>query len=373
MNEKYLAFGPYRSGLGNVIMSYECALAIAHITNRKLILPPTLHLTHIKAHSKEINHSLWDLFDEAATRQEFDIEDYHSHPNFQGKFEQMQTSYSWFENLPNVVSDCYNWKVDPGESVYWMTGSSICFVSELWRHKDSEDFKLFAGNRRIIDANWDYKYLLFENNLFQNYWYIVYPGGPAERNKLKNKVNKAIRYKQSFYDTFENSLMNRIGPYNAVHVRRNDFFIQFSYSLRTVDEGRKLLSQLLRVFDPNKPLYIATDESNSSFFDPVRQVFKSLYFISDIQGDYTNLDKAILDQIICSRADEFYGIKNSTFTRRINVMRGLEGRTARDNTGINALDEVEPEQGFFPWNHRPDKQWSWNMSSYLQWTQEHVS
>lgn len=373
MNEKYLAYSPYRSGLGNVIMSYECALALASITNRRLLLAPTAHLTHIKAHRKEINHSFWDLFDETITKQEFDIADYHTHADFQGKFEQLQTDFSWFENLPNITNDCYNWKPDPRETVYYMTGSNICFVNELWRYKDTEDFKLFTGPRRIIDVNWSHKYLLFENNLFQNYWYMIYPGGPKERNQLKNKINKVIRYKQSFYDKFEASLMNRIGPYNAVHVRRGDFFIQFGYSIRTVDEGHKLLEQLLRVYDPGKPLYIATDESDSSFFDPVKQVFKSVYFINNIAGELSELDRAVLDQIICSRADEFYGIKNSTFTRRINVMRGLEGRLARDNMGINELDNPESEQGFFPWNNRHDKQWSWNMSSYLQWTQEHVS
>ena len=373
MDEKYLAFGPYRSGLSNVIMSFECALALAHITKRKLIPGPTLHLTHIKSHEKEVNYGWWDLFDESIAKQEFDLVEYYDHPEFAGKFDQIQTTWSWFEHLPKVVDDCYNWKVDNGGSPYFMTGSNLCFVSELWRYKDSEDFKLFAADRTVIDCNWSNKYLLFENNLFQHYWYLVYPGAAAERNKLKNKINRVIRYKQEYYDNFENSLMNHIGSYNAVHVRRNDFFIQFSYSLKTVDDSDKLLKELLRVFDTDKPLYIATDEADPAFFEPIKKAYKHVYFNSDIQGNYSSLERAILDQIICSRADEFYGIQNSTFTKRINIMRGLEGRTARDNMGINNLDQPGLEQGYFPWNLRHDKQWSWNMSSYLQWTQENVS
>ena len=372
--EKYLVFSPYRSGLGNVIMSYECALALSYITNRKLLLAPTLHITHICVNAKETGHTFWDLFDESITRQEFDIEDYHSHELFQGKFEQMQTYYSWFENLPSIVEDCYSWKPGLGEGVYHMTGSNICFVNDPTQYQD-EDFRSFVCNRKVIDVNCSQQYFLFENNLFQHFWYLIYPGRSIERNKLKDKINRVVRYKQKFYDMFMSSIMNHIGAYNAVHVRRNDFFIQFGYSLQSVDQGDKLLTQLLRVFDPKKPLYIATDETDLSFFSPVREVFKDLYFIDDIGIQLSKLERAILDQIICSKADDFYGTRNSTFSKRINVMRGVEGRVVHDNTGINFLDDGdrELEEGAFPWNGIYNKEWAWNRSSYLQWTQENVS
>lgn len=355
-------------------MSYECALALSYITNRKLLLAPTLHITHICVNAKETGHTFWDLFDESITRQEFNIEDYYSHELFQDKFEQMQTYYSWFENLPSIVEDCYSWKPGPGEGVYHMTGSNICFVNDPTQYQD-EDFKSFLCNRKAIDVNCSQQYLLFENNLFQHFWYLIYPGGSIERNKLKDKINRVVRYKQKFYDMFMSSIMNHIGAYNAVHVRRNDFFIQFGYSLQSVDQGDKLLTQLLRVFDPKKPLYIATDETDLSFFNPVREVFKDLYFIDDIGIQLSKLDRAILDQIICSKADDFYGTRNSTFSKRINVMRGVEGRIVHDNTGINFLDDGdrELEEGAFPWNSIYNKEWAWNRSSYLQWTQENVS
>lgn len=373
MNEKYLAFSPYRSGLGNVIMSYECALALSYITGRKLFLPPTIHLTHIKTDSKVTNHNLWDIFDKDITKEEFELENYCTHKNFKDKFEKIQTTYSWFKNLPSTIKDCYNWETDPTKNTYRVTGSDICFVHNKQLYKDTEDFKSFVLNRNIIDVDVSEQYLLFENNLFQNYWYLIYPGGPSERNLLKNKVNKVTRYKQKFYDMFESSFISKILSYNAVHIRRNDFFVQFGYTLRNVDQSDKLLTQLLRVFDQNKPLYIATDECDLSFFEPVKQIYKEIFFLQDIKGDYSLLDRAILDQIICSRAADFYGTKNSTFSRRINVMRGLEGRIARDNTGINVLDLVEAEDDPFPWTKTYNGEWSWASSAYLQWTQEHVS
>lgn len=371
MEEKYLTFSPYRSGLGNVIMSYECALAIAYITKRKLILPPRVYLTHITPGPKNTWPRFWDIFDQQITNSEFDIVPFFEHEEFKGKYKQMETYNSWFQNLDKAVDNCYVWQ--SLDKVYNLTGSKLCFVNGHDQYKDSEDFQNFSIERTIIDLDRPEKYLHFESNLFQSYWYLVYPGLPAERNKLKNKINKVVRYNQKYYNLFNNSIMSTIGPYNAVHVRRNDFFTQFGYSIKSIDDGVKLAAQLERVFDRGQPLYIATDEKDPAFFEPVRQLYSKLYFNSDLAGDFTSLERALLDQIICSRAELFYGIQNSTFSRRINVMRGLEGRIARDNIGINNLDNPWPEGGSFPWHKRHDKDWSWNMSSYLQWTHEDVS
>jgi len=371
MDEKYLAFTPYRSGLGNVIMSYECALAFAYITKRKLILPPKFYLTHITPYPKKNFAPIWDIFNEKVTKEEFDIVDFYDHEEFKGNYRRLETDRSWFENLPKFSEDCYEW-IAPDRQ-YNLTSSNLCFVNNADQYKDSEDFKKFLYERVVIDLDRPEKYLLFESNLFQNFWYMIYPGGPAERNKLKDKVNRVMRYQQKYYHMFHNTIMSKIGPYNAVHVRRNDFFVQFSYSIQSVDDGQKLASQLERVFDTGKPLYIATDEKDLSFFDPVRKLYPKIYFNADLGDQYSKLEQAILDQIICTRAEEFYGIQNSTFSRRINVMRGLEGRVARDNMGINNLDNPWVEEGFFPWHKRGEKVWSWNQSAYLQWTKEDVS
>jgi hypothetical protein len=199
---------------------------------------------------------------------------------------------------------------------------------------------------------------------------MAYPGPAVQRNTLKKKVNNSVRYHQKYYDLFEQLPMSRVQNYNAVHIRRNDFFVQFAYALTAIDQKEKLVSQFLRVFDPNKPLYITTDEKDLTFFDTVKQVYKEVYIGLDVYKDFNNLEQAILDQITCSRADIFYGIQNSTFSRRINIMRGLEGRPAHDNMGINNLDSPGIECGNFPWLERHDQQWSWNQSAYLQWTIE---
>lgn len=368
MDKKYFVFEPWRAGLGNVIMSYECALALAHITNRTLIMPPTVHLGHISNGIKEQNPRYWDLFDEAITKQEFDIIEYFDHDEFKDKYKELQTGISWIEHIDKLFPDSYSWTTT--DNIYQATGSNICFVNDIDGLKDSNDFETFSAGRRIIDVNSPEKYLIFKHNLFQNFWSMIYPGPASERNRLKKKINSSVKYNKKYYDLFEKSPMRNISNYNAVHIRRNDFFVQFSYALTTVDQSDKLVDQLLRVFNPGVPLYVTTDEKNLEFFNRVKKVYKEVYISTAMHKDLDDLETAILDQIICSRADIFYGTQNSTYSRRINIMRGLDNRSAHDNMGINNLDKPSIECGYFPWLERHDKEWSWNSSAYLQWNME---
>jgi len=368
-SNKYLILSPYRSGLGNVIMSYECGLAISYITGRSIVLSPTQHITHITHGPKETHPRLWDIFDEKINKEEFEFVDYFTHNDFVANRQSIETDRCWFDNFNKVFEDCYKWK---SHSFYHTTPADLCFVNNANQYTNNSDFDNFVCQRQLIDLDRSEKYILFDDTLFQHFWYLIYPGGPAERNRLKNKINRCVRYKQEYYDKFNDSIMAKIGPYNAVHVRRNDFFIQFGSTIESVSTGEKLVSQLKRVFDTDRPLYIATDESDLEFFNPVRHEFKHVYFNSNVVADNDLLTKAIMDQIICSKATDFYGIQNSTFSKRINVMRGVDGLTAHDNMGINNLDNPGLEKGPWPWHYTHSRQWSWNMSSYLQWTEEHV-
>lgn len=371
MHEKYFVFEPWRGGLGNVIMSYECALALGYITKRKIIIPPTVHLGHISYGDKEQEPRYWDLFDEETTKKEFDIVEYFNHDEFKNEYQKLQKTFSWINDIDQIFSDSYSWITN--DNIYQATGSHICFVHNQSDYDSLEDFKKFSAERKIIDLNRPEKYLIFNKNLFQNFWYMIYPGLAAERNLLKRKINSAVKYHKKYYDLFDKSPMKGVGNYNAVHVRRNDFFVQFAYALKTVDQSEKLVQQLLRVFDTKVPLYITTDEKDLTFFDEVKKLYKEVYISTGMHSNLNALETALLDQIICSRANIFYGTQNSTYSRRINIMRGLENRAAHDNMGINNLDNPSVECGYFPWLERHDRQWSWNSSAYLQWTYENES
>ena len=132
-----------------------------------------------------------------------------------------------------------------------------------------------------------------------------------------------------------------------------------------------LLDKLYSFFEPSKPLYIATDEKDLSFFDPVREKY-DIYFYQDFNFNTTALETDVMDQVICADSDIFIGTYLSTYTKRINVMRGIDGKQADDDIGINHM--LEPKDRISkdivnPWKVKPH--WWWNDSSHPQFKYEH--
>tara|TARA_B100001113_G_scaffold133156_1_gene109126 strand:+ start:808 stop:2628 length:1821 start_codon:yes stop_codon:yes gene_type:complete len=368
---RYLSFSPYFSGLSNIIMSYELILSIAHITKRKIVLPPDVWMLF---HSKDYNINdwkkkdyvdIWKILDKDVVTKEFDCIDFYDVPEFQGKFEQMETERSYTGNIGGVIdasdiSCYYSYKhktFDADHIVF--TGEDYINVPE---------FDDFCQGRKHINLN-DYtkKFLHFENNLFGHYWYITYPGDYHQRNILKDKINRCLRYKNKFYE-LSKKVKDKIGDYNSVHVRRNDFLLCHADKLVPSD---LLLDKLYAFFERSKPLYIATDEKDLSFFDPVREKY-DIYFYKDFNFNTTALETDVMDQVICAGSDIFVGTYLSTYTKRINVMRGVDGRQADDDIGINRILEPKdriPKHIVNPWKNNFGR-WEWPDSSHPQWKVE---
>ena len=354
MLDKYIIFSPYRSGLCNVIMSYEIAVAIAYATKRTLIIPPTVYLTHITQGAKEQCTNFWSIFDK--TNNSFDTIEIgdHDFPAQLGDF------HSWSAGADQLLQDCYSPAQIPQNAA--LSDEDFCVVGQ---NHDSDDFYTFLSGRKIINLDRPEKYILLENNLFQHYWYWVYVGDSAQRNFVKNKINRLFRYAQRYYDMVAKEVI--VGAYNAIHVRRGDFFYQYGYNLQTVDDENKLFNQVSKLVDPTLPLYIATDEPNQDFFKPLTTRYRVM-FLNSFFKNLTKLEAAIVEQIICSQAEQFLGTVPSTYSKRINVMRGLEGKPATDYTGINQITSWDPRMSDpIPWKN---SRWGWSMSSHPQWMQE---
>ena len=196
---------------------------------------------------------------------------------------------------------------------------------------------------------------------------MIYPGHARKRNVLKDKINRCFRYKNKFYE-LSKKVKEKIGDYNSVHVRRNDFLICHGDKLVPSD---LLLEKLYAFFERSKPLYIATDEKDLSFFDPVKEKY-DIYFYKDFDFNTTALETDVMDQVICAESDIFMGTYLSTYTKRINVMRGIESKQADDDMGINRILESReriPKDIINPWSKKKSL-WSWNESSHPQWKLE---
>jgi hypothetical protein len=78
----------------------------------------------------------------------------------------------------------------------------------------------------------------------------------------------------------------------------------------------------------NSTIFIATDERNLTFFDPLRNHYH-VYFLHDFKDQLEDLNKnfyGMLDQRIASRGRTFVGAYYSTFTGYINRMRGYHSQ-----------------------------------------------
>jgi len=368
MTNKYLSFSPYHSGLSNVIMSYEVAFSIAHITGRTLVLPPNAFCLFISDRKNNIGKQgftdIWEVCDKEAARHEFDIIDYNDVLEFQGLFDKISTHQSYTGKITEHINDVYSYTKKLTD------GSHTVFANDLPKIYNSYDYNNFVSGREVVDLNRPEKFLHFENNLFNWYWYATYPGDGLQRNILKDKINKTFRYKQKYFDLAQ-QVKNKIGTFNAIHVRRNDFFVQYSGSLQSVNTETKLVDAIDKIAKlKNLPIYISTDEPNKEFFKEVRKKYK-IYFYEDFDYNLSNFENTIMEQVICSEAESFFGTYLSTYTKRINLIRGLAGRQSDDYMGINTIVPKPFECDFpLPWTMRSSKRWSWNDSLHAQWMKE---
>ncbi|KAG7366864.1 GDP-fucose protein O-fucosyltransferase [Nitzschia inconspicua] len=122
---------------------------------------------------------------------------------------------------------------------------------------------------------------------------------------LRNRVLKRSGGKSNEFDT--------------IHIRRGDF----QYTV-TRFEAPKIVEMLSKKIVDNSTLYIATDERNKTFFDPIKARYDVVFLddvVSELEGVNTNY-YGMIDQLVASRGRIFYGCWFSTFTGYINRLRG---------------------------------------------------
>jgi hypothetical protein len=120
------------------------------------------------------------------------------------------------------------------------------------------------------------------------------------------------------------------GGYASIHVRRGD--LQYKKVKISGDEWNDNLKD---TWMPNEIVYIATDERNKTFFDPITKdhtvKFLDDYWeyagLSELDGNYMGM----IDTIVASRGRTFGGTFFSTFSGYINRMRGYHGMSMNDS------------------------------------------
>ena len=131
---------------------------------------------------------------------------------------------------------------------------------------------------------------------------------------LKRFVRDHVRYIdeiQCAAARVVHAVRKRAPVFDSFHIRRGDF--QYK---KTRISAEKIRDMALKRIAPNSTIYIATDERDKSFFDPMAKVYK-LLFLDDFKvelGPVNSNYYGMIDQLIASRGRTFYGCWFSTFT-----------------------------------------------------------
>ena len=116
------------------------------------------------------------------------------------------------------------------------------------------------------------------------------------------------------------------GNFDSFHVRRGDF----QYKDTRVDADVIYMNTRDKMME-NSTVFIATDERDKSFFDPLRKHYH-LYFLDDFEKELGEVNRnyvGMLDQLIASRGRVFSGAFYSTFTNYINRIRGYHAQKSK--------------------------------------------
>jgi len=329
----YTNYQSGQSGLSNAVMSIECGVVMAFLTNRLLLLdgnvsPPANIVQYQGRVDNAVMSRVTDLMDLPVAWIEPDEEE-----------------------LKGLKSRELT-KLNLMDSVFYLPGTVDI---------ESEDASQFARGR----SNW-----LCETDALQDIPLLRVSEQPKVPGR-KNHRNNLSFYSWLFYLDDENRrstyrMLERmqakapyadlarivaadLGSFNAVHMRRGDFKV--TYGVTVLDRHPwEAIEALDKHFSREQRLLICTDERDDPFFGELKDAWKDHVFIDHHILDHfgkeffalpchDSIALAYLSQLVAAESEDFIGTMTSTFTSMIQRYRGNRGK-------------VEPFK--FLWNELPD-------------------
>ena len=374
---KYLTFEPDPGGWNNIRMSMEIIFVIAASTGRTLVLPPKAPF-YLLGMGEEHARSFGSFYDmsKSGFKNEFEVismEEFFEREVFskQNNDEQKQSlNFLTDEEVQQFKetkihemclyrtganNHCENLFKHLRKAGYQppLESSVNCFIfdqdvynGQAITHDLKEHASRFCGKERTpIYYNqtmhqpqlihWDGSQVDARtggHRLLNHFYSFLFFTDPVVDNHYKRFVRDFLHYKESLYCAAGKIVhaLNNKGPWSSLHVRRGD--LQYKEVKIPAHEWYENLKD---IWDEGETLFIATDERNKTFFDPIRE-HHNVRFLDDY-WDVGNLDDldpyylGMVDTIIASHGRTFAGTWFSTFTGYINRMRGYLGYSMKDS------------------------------------------
>jgi len=377
---KYLTFEPDEGGWNNIRMSMETATVLALAMGRILVLPPEQHIYLLRRDPKQENNrfTFKDFFhfdsivDEHPAVEVISMEEFYNReaitggltnkvtgevdlPPFEfsswdGHHGRGRSQWSWLRNVSAApvwsFDDCViAFPAEPGpNSLQTLENVRATIRTEKWLWKGGLRSNMTAvdgpmedrlhdmiGRRQHL-CIYDVKYqnekvmhFMGDNNsgarLLAHFYAFVFFENHHQDLWTKRFVRDHLRYIDEIQcaaarivhavrqKAIENGDPN--GIYDSFHIRRGDF--QYKETRIPAEE---IYENTKDILVPNSTIFVATDERDSSFFDPLRKHY-NLLFLDDFRHLFEGLNQnyiGMLDQRIASRGRTFCGAYLSTFT-----------------------------------------------------------
>lgn len=372
---KYITFEPDRGGWNNIRMNLENMFILAATTGRILVLPPPVPMYLLNKDKAAKHRGFGDFFPihdktfqdrlEVITMEEF----FEREGNEDGQFplpkenreKYLETSTGCDKRAKseiacNPIFDFLEEKAD----LVPQFNSSTCIIFDEDKFNGNEvsqenkkKVKEFCAPRAIeyfITPEFTDKKMVYIKSvkgyriMAHFYGYLLFTN-PSIFNYYKRFVRDFMHYNNDIYCAAGKIVLalqeegvkrgfsldsEKGGGYAALHVRRGD--LQYKNVKISAEEW---YDNLKETFIENEVIYIATDERNKTFFDPIKE-YNDIKFLDDYWemanlGDLDPNFMGMLDTIIASRGRTFGGTFRSTFTGYINRMRGYHGMTMKDS------------------------------------------
>ena len=345
----------YYSGFSNNRMSLDIAVVLAHLTGR-VLAPYRFRLPRRSAVDAPPEQTVEPMV----------VPDLFEIPvPISGDF-----LFKTWISVPGAVQ--WNWSP--------VVNSVFCFPETP--ADDDEDFRAFRNGRSHVHAlnaeQEDATDLHIQGDVLAHYAHYFYLD--ADRRRQVGDLMRRMQPREP-YRAAADWLVDRLGAFNAIHVRRGDFLrnelTKHRITRTTSITGAEIVANLASRMDRDEQLVICTDGSpQEEVFIPIRQHFRHTVFLDDfldraiVRDVLAQLPRndesvaALLTQLVASRARVFVGTMFSTFTGLIHRLRGLDARD--DNFFFTHNDFVSPLVRFERCEFLPGEQgpYSWNRVRY---------
>lgn len=395
--EGFVTFEPDIGMLNNLRLHLEICVAFSAALNRTLVIPHTLHGFMCRKEPRVCRenggrypYTMYDLFDfsgleayeglirtmpmatyiERYAPANITVPSGHPPPNFDKKSPHVQ----WIRNTGYVLPFGENMEVKggaPGEP-YTKSDESgkkyryIAFPAkrneELQDPQTSDNIRITLHRRYGFLKDDDAPYDIMRDprvldaraihfgpmNRILGCWYcLLFFEDDSLDRRIARLIRDGVRYPDPVFDAAHRIvryLKRAHGEFDAMHVRRTDFFLQYK---NVFVPATRLLRRADTFFVNNRAIFVATGEKNHSYFDPVKENYPHLYFLSDFDNildttpGFEPFMMKQVDQIVASHGRRFVGTYMSTFSAYILRLRGYLGKANNTATYVTNIDMTE--------------------------------